>query len=137
MAPALLGSSGRHAWVLGTLAVAHARAGQGELARAVYDEMEARSRQEFVSPFWLCAAAAHVGLMEDALRHARFALEEREPMMVLFLRLAEFDLLRDQPLFDELRGRLRISTPDWAQCLRHRARRPSPHPCGTIFASRT
>jgi tetratricopeptide (TPR) repeat protein len=108
LAPALLASSGRNPWALGTLALAHVRMGSTALARAVYDEMEARSRQEFVSPFWLAAAAGHIGLMDEAARHARTGLEEREPLMVLFLRMAEWEPMRELPVFTEIRERLRI-----------------------------
>jgi serine/threonine-protein kinase len=108
LAPALLASSGRNPWALGTLALTHVRMGNTALARAVYDEMEARSRQEFVSPFWLAAAAAHLGLMDEAARHARTGLEEREPLMVLFLRMAEWDPMRTLPVFAEIRERLGV-----------------------------
>ena len=108
LAPALLASSGRNPWALGTLALAHVRMGSTALARAVYDEMEARSRQEFVSPFWLAAAAGHLGLMDEAARHARTGLEEREPLMVLFLRMAEWEPMRGLPVFTEIRERLGI-----------------------------
>jgi hypothetical protein len=48
----ILTESGRHQWVLGQLAWTYAKAGLLEEARAVHDEMEGRSRHEFVSPFW-------------------------------------------------------------------------------------
>ncbi len=65
-APALFGSSGRHSWALGLLAWTHGKAGHADRARACYDELEARSRHEFVAPSWLAVAAASAGLAEAA-----------------------------------------------------------------------
>ncbi|HET7498189.1 MAG TPA: protein kinase, partial [Candidatus Eisenbacteria bacterium] len=48
-AAALLGESGRHPWALGLLAWAHQQSGRRERARACYDELEARSRHDFMS----------------------------------------------------------------------------------------
>jgi serine/threonine-protein kinase len=67
-APALFEASGRHAWALGLLAGTYGRAGRADRARAVYDELEARSRHEFVSPTWLAIAAGSAGLEEPSIR---------------------------------------------------------------------
>ena len=81
--PALLAMSGRHPWALGTLCWVLARMGEKEKAVAVFEEAEARSRHEFISPFWLAAAAAAVGRIDDAERYAERALNERDPVLVL------------------------------------------------------
>src|SRR2546426_3805905 len=47
MAPTLLRESGRHHWVLGLLAWTYGKSRPIEWAKAVHDEMEARSRHEF------------------------------------------------------------------------------------------
>ena len=65
-APALLGDSGRHPWALGLLAWTYGRAGRTDRARACYDELEARSRHEFVPPAWLSVAAGSAGLQEES-----------------------------------------------------------------------
>ena len=83
MIPAMLAASGRHTWVLASLALVRARTGQEAAARAVYDELEARSRFEFVSPFWLATAASAAGLADAAIGYARRAMSERDPMLIL------------------------------------------------------
>lgn len=82
VAPALLATTGRTPWVLGMLAWSHARSGNAELARAAFDEMEARSRLEFVAPYWLAVAADAAGLHEEAMRYAERAVVERDPMFI-------------------------------------------------------
>jgi hypothetical protein len=58
------------------LAWSLAKAGEAERARAVHDEMMARSRHEFMAPFWLAASAASVGLEDEATRQLERAVRE-------------------------------------------------------------
>jgi tetratricopeptide (TPR) repeat protein len=98
----ILAESGRHQWVLGLLAWIHAKAGRIEDARAVCDEMEGRSRHEFVSPFWLATAAAAAGLPEEAIRRVEQAVRQRDPL-VLWSRVTPFwDTIRQDPRFDDV-----------------------------------
>ena len=100
LAPTILAESGRHQWVLGLLAWIHARSGRLDAARAVHDEMEGRSRHEFVSPFWLATAASAAGLPDDAIRLAEKAVAERDPL-VLWSRVTPFwATLREHPAFE-------------------------------------
>jgi serine/threonine-protein kinase len=103
VAPAILATSGRHVWALGTVGWVYAKAGHPEEAR-VFDELEARSRHEFVSPFWLAAFAAAVGRAEDARRYAERAALERDAVVMLGRVLPQWDLVRAIPGFDELVG---------------------------------
>jgi len=82
VAPSMLRESGRHQWVLGLLAWVFCEAGQADRARAVFDELEARSRHEFVSPFWLAVAASSAGLREPAMEYVGRAVSERDPLVV-------------------------------------------------------
>jgi serine/threonine-protein kinase len=101
IAPTLLRVSGRQQWVLGTLAWAHGKAGWEERARAVYDEMEGRSRHEFLSPFWLAAAAASAGLLDLAIRYAARTVAERDPLAI-WVRVTPFwDAVREHPRFED------------------------------------
>ncbi len=100
-APALLESSGRHSWALGILAWTYGKAGHGDRARACYDELEARSRHEFVAPSWLAVAAAAAGLAEDAFRWAERGVTERDPL-VIWSRLRYWDSIRAHPRFAEI-----------------------------------
>ncbi len=106
-APALLGASGRHTWALGVLAWTHGKAGHADMARACYDELEARSRHEFVAPSWLAIAAASAGLADEAIRWAERGVTERDPL-VLWFGLPYWDSMRAHPRFAEImRGVLR------------------------------
>jgi tetratricopeptide (TPR) repeat protein len=100
--PALLRVSGRHPWAMGILAWSHARAGDAGRARAVHDEMMARSRHEFMSPFWLAASAAAVGLEEEATRQLERAVVERDPLIHWALRVPTYDAVRTLPRFEAI-----------------------------------
>jgi serine/threonine-protein kinase len=101
-APALLGVSGRHNWALGLLGWIYGRAGHADRARAVYDELEARSRHEFVSRAWLAITAAAAGLEEDALRWAERAVAERDPLVLQARKVQFWDSIRVHPRFKEV-----------------------------------
>ncbi|MCC7101006.1 MAG: protein kinase, partial [Rubrivivax sp.] len=68
LAPGVLAVSGRHHWVMGTLAWSFCQSGRPEKARAVYEELAARASWEFVGPVWLALAADAAGLRDEALR---------------------------------------------------------------------
>ncbi|MEK7316413.1 MAG: protein kinase, partial [Candidatus Eisenbacteria bacterium] len=82
MAPGLLAESGRHIWALGLLSWTYGQVGRLEEARACFDELEARSRHEFVSRSWLSIGAASAGLEEPAMQWAERAVAERDPVAV-------------------------------------------------------
>ena len=99
-ATSLLMDSGRHPWALGLLAWTYGRVGRPELARACYDELEARSRHEFVSPAWISVAAASADLEDQALRWAERAVAEGDPMTIWARRL---------PFWEYHRARARVN----------------------------
>jgi TolB-like protein len=101
-APALLADSGRHVWTLGLLAWTHGRAGNAEKARACYDELEGRSRHEFVSRSWLSIAAASAGLGEAAIEWTQRAVAEREALIDWSRRMPFWEFFRAHPRFDEI-----------------------------------
>jgi serine/threonine-protein kinase len=102
LAPGLLNVSGRHPWGLGTLGWAYGKAGQSAAARAVFDELEGRSRHDFVSPCWLAVTAASAGLREESIRCVERAIAERDPTIV-WARVSPFwDTLRTHPRFEEI-----------------------------------
>ncbi len=99
LASSVLAESGRHHWVLGLVAWIHGEAGHTELARAVYDELEARSRHEFTPPFWLAVAASAARLDDAALEWVRRAVAEHDPMTLWSRRTPFWDRLRMQDGF--------------------------------------
>jgi TolB-like protein len=104
-APEVLRASGRDQWSLGTLGWIYAKLGKTREARAVHDELEARSRLEFVAPFWLATTAASADLPDVALRFVREANTSRDPL-VLWGRIVPFwDRVRTLPGYeDAVRG---------------------------------
>ena len=105
-----LAMSGRHAWALSTLVSIHAAWGNRERALALFRELEARSKTQYVQPSMLCSAAeATVGL-EVAVGIVRQALEERDPLFVIFARRWPlYDRLRTDPRFVEIVGQLKLA----------------------------
>jgi len=102
LAPGLLAESGRHPWALGLLAWTHGRAGHAEAARACYDELEARSRHEFVSRSWLSIAAGSAALEGPAFAWAERSVAERDPLILWSRRLPFYEYHRAHPRFDEI-----------------------------------
>jgi serine/threonine-protein kinase len=99
VAPELLMESGRHVWVVALLAWAYARSGQVDLARACYEELNARSRHEFVSRAWLSSAACSAGDAEKAVRWLERAVQERDTILIWLDRSPFWDLIRAHPVF--------------------------------------
>jgi eukaryotic-like serine/threonine-protein kinase len=96
----LLSGSGRHAWGLAALAWTHRKAGHPDASRAIYDEMEARSRLEFMSAFLLSIAAASAGLTDRSIGLVERAMTERDPLLI-WARLSPFcDSVRSHPRFE-------------------------------------
>lgn len=103
-----LAMSGRLSWSMTALAVTFAGLGKPTDADAVYAEMLARSRRLYVSPSQLAVAAAGAGRENKAIRHAREALEIRDPAcQVFFSRHVPFSsLLYAYPRFCEIIERM-------------------------------
>ena len=101
LSPTILAESGRHQWVLGLLAWTYGKAGRVTEARAVRDEMEGRSRHEFVSPFWLATAAASAGLPDEAIRRVEQAVAERDPLVMWSRATPFWDAIRTHPRFED------------------------------------
>jgi serine/threonine-protein kinase len=100
IAPGLLRVSGRNQWVLGLLAWTYGKAGQIARARAVYDELEGRSRHEFIAPFWLATAAASAGLLDQAIAFVERGVAERDPLVVWGRVIPFWDQVRTHPGYE-------------------------------------
>jgi tetratricopeptide (TPR) repeat protein len=79
MGESALTLSGRHAWSMMVLAVTFADWGKAADADAVYSDMKARGRREYVSPATLAIAASAAARQDEAIVHARQAYEIRDP----------------------------------------------------------
>jgi hypothetical protein len=76
--------SGRISWSLAALAVTCANWGKPADAEAIYAEMLARARRQYVPPAHLAYGAAAASQENDAIRHARKAFEIRDPFCEFF-----------------------------------------------------
>jgi len=99
-----LAISGRHAWAIMFLALALADWGKPAEADALYIEMLARARRQYVSPAALALVAAASAREHDAIHHARDAFETRDPeCLFVFSRYANMATrLYEHPHFPEL-----------------------------------
>jgi TolB-like protein/Flp pilus assembly protein TadD len=80
-----LAMSGRSPWSMALVAMAFADLGRVAEADAVYREMQARARYQFVQPTSLAFAAAAAANEEETIRHAREAFEIQDPNSQIFL----------------------------------------------------
>jgi tetratricopeptide (TPR) repeat protein len=79
-----LGMSGRHAWAMMIRALTFADWGKHADADAVYCEMLDRARHQYVPPGALAVAASGAAREDAAVRHARDAVEIRDPICQIF-----------------------------------------------------
>jgi len=77
----MLAQFGRHPWLMMGVAFACGAAGQQEKAEAIYAELVARARGEYVQPVSLAISALGAGHRELALHHLREAASVRDPML--------------------------------------------------------
>ena len=109
-----LAMSGRHSWSLGTLAVTFADWGKPADAEALYAEMLARARRQHVSPALLAFTAAAASRENEAICHAREALEAHDPDCLFFSKYwPQTARLYAYPRFREIIARMGRS--DWLQ----------------------
>ena len=80
-----LAMSGRHPWVMATLATTFADWEKPADARAVYAEMTSRAQRYYVQPSQLAIAATAAGVQDEAIAYAREAFQIRDPFFVLQL----------------------------------------------------
>ena len=98
-APSLFAVSGRHQWALGLLGWTYGEAGHVERARACYDELEARSRHEYIAPSWLAVVGSAAGLTELAIEWVERSINERDPLAIWSLRFPMWNKLRSHPRY--------------------------------------
>ncbi len=91
------------------LACAHARAGRHDEARRILAAMRAHAQSDYVPPYALASVHARLGDREAALDALEQAHRERDRAMVYLNVNPRFDLLRDDPRFQELVRRMRLA----------------------------
>ena len=98
--------AGRHPWSLMELALTCAASGSKAQAEAIYDELVARSRGEYVPPATLSFMSAALGRADEAFEWLERAYEERDSLLVWVKLIPHFDPLRGDPRFDVLLEKL-------------------------------
>jgi adenylate cyclase len=79
-----LAISGRSPWCMASLAIALADWGKTGEAEALYFEMQARARREYVAPTSLAIAALAAAREDEVIRYAREACEIHDPSCATF-----------------------------------------------------
>jgi eukaryotic-like serine/threonine-protein kinase len=108
LGPALLGQFGRHPWIIMGLAWANGAAKRRDKADALYSELAARARSEYVQPATLAVAALGARRHADAVRHLGEARDIRDPLLsLMILHWPGFSQeLRSDPAFVAILGSL-------------------------------
>jgi TolB-like protein len=102
MQESALAMSGRHPFVMADVAMALADRGKSGEADAVYCEVQARARREYVSPTMLALVATAATREDEAIRHAREACEIHDPALIFFSRYYPGRRLYGYPWFREI-----------------------------------
>ena len=100
---AALVASGRHPWALAILTVTLTEWEKLGEAEAVYAELIARARREYILPSALALSAGAVGRHDEAMRYAREAVAIRDPFRVSFSSYWSASVrLRADPQIDQM-----------------------------------
>jgi hypothetical protein len=92
------------------LAPAYVKCGRTEEARAVYDALIARRRQEYVPPFVLAICLSVLGDHESAIAACEEAIARRDMLFALFHRwLPDFESVRADERFPGIVERFNAS----------------------------
>jgi len=101
--------SGRQIASLSAQAMILADWGKTAEAHAIYSEMMARARRDYVSPTHAAIAASAAGEPEKAMAHLLEAVERRDPMITTVKYWPDFARLRKHPRFQKILFRLGLS----------------------------
>ena len=111
--PHMLSRNGRHPWLMMALGAAFSRTGWTDRADAVFTELSARSRIDYVQPTVLAITAEWAGRRQEALGFLRRAVEIRDPALVAF-QSPHMSSLRTAREFREILAGLRWELPVFA-----------------------
>jgi serine/threonine protein kinase/Tfp pilus assembly protein PilF len=105
MGEALLAASGRHAWIVATLAAINTDRGRMADAEALYMELEWRAKREYVQPAMRSCAAFPFD-SESAARHLQEGYARRDPIMIALRHWPMYAEMWKQPMFNEIVQRM-------------------------------
>ncbi len=93
--------SGRHQWSVGDLFAEYAAQGRWDEANLLIEELRERSEREYVQPVWWVLGEALLGNLDAAFEALELAYAERDAILACAKYWPRFDLLRDDPRWDE------------------------------------
>jgi TolB-like protein/Flp pilus assembly protein TadD/predicted Ser/Thr protein kinase len=102
--------SERNTRVIATLGNAYGLAGRRAEAQAIVNELRTRSRQTYVSAFYLALVYAGLGMRDQAMEQLEKAVEERQPYLAGLNVEPPFLGLHDDPRFQAIVRRIGIPT---------------------------
>lgn len=102
--------SGRNTRAIATLGNAFGLAGRRTEAQAILNGLRTRSRQTYVSAFYLALVYAGVGMRDQAMEQLEKAVEERQPYLAGLNVEPPFLGLHDDPRFQAIVRRIGIPT---------------------------
>ena len=94
--------------MLSALAHAYARSGQRTEAQQLLTQLEAASKQQYVSPYYLAIVYVGLGEKEKALSLLETALTDRSNGLIFMAVEPELDPIRSDPRFISLERKLRL-----------------------------
>ena len=99
----MLARFGRHPWLMMGVAYASGAAGEPDRADAIYAELAARARGEYVQPIALAVSAIGAGRDDLAIEHVREAARIRDPLLAATARFGPmFPRIRGTPAYQEI-----------------------------------
>jgi serine/threonine-protein kinase len=105
-----LAVSGRHPWALACLGSMYGDWGKSAEARAVHQELLARSQHQYVQPTLLAMLAAAVGNSDDAMTLAHRACDEHDAFLAFSALCTPWSArLRAHPRFGEIQQRMGLA----------------------------
>jgi serine/threonine protein kinase len=104
----LLARSGRHPWGMAALAFFYAEWGRTADAKAIYAELLARAKRQYIPPSLLAISAFAAGDRDDAMEHAREAYAVHDPNLITTKYYVTGKHLREDRRFNELLARMRF-----------------------------
>jgi len=108
-------SGGRHPWTLCALAVCYSSLGKLGEARAIYDEIVARARWEYVQSSMLALLNASLGRMDAAFELLERACDEHDGVLVYAKRYPFFKILQADPRMEGIHRRVGFPDPPAAR----------------------
>ena len=93
---------GRPPWMMASLTRSYLHLGQRAESEALYMELRARAKREFVSPVFLAVAACAAGNQDDAIRLAQEADAIGDPTLIGIKYWPDHVELREDPRFQEI-----------------------------------